>query len=543
MPRAVTRAERFADGIDLYDWLPDGSGFVAVATLPPEETPGDRRRRLELYGDVRRFPAPSSKPSFFRVALDGMTVDRLGEAPFDQPETLAVSPDGAWMAASGSAEEQTTAGAELVLLPLGAPGGALRRFSNDIWEESLAWSGRELFVAGPGERRDGVQHNTEGRLYRLGEPERLVRLHPELPGYVKQLVPLPGGAVLLTDNLSTRMRILRVQAGADPVTLLDHRGWIFNLSASRDGKTVAFVAADSTHYPEIYLARGDLTGIRPVTRLNEALTRAPLPEIETFTWDDGAGGTVEGALFWPPGRKGEKGLPLIVDLHGGPFSVARTEAVSLAGSFLSYPALLAARGFLVLNPNYRGSAGRGDAFTQGIEGHHCSRPSEDVIRGVESLVARGQADRGRLGLMGYSGGGGLSKCLIGRTRMFRAVATGSGVWNDIATFTSKRGALWTESFYPGSSPWTDFSLWWKESPMSGLDQVETPTLILAGERDGDAPRQAEELYRGLTRRGVPTELLLFPGEGHVFQRPSHKRTKMRAEISWLEHHLLGTPRP
>jgi dipeptidyl aminopeptidase/acylaminoacyl peptidase len=102
--------------------------------------------------------------------------------------------------------------------------------------------------------------------------------------------------------------------------------------------------------------------------------------------------------------------------------------------------------------------------------------------------------------------------------------------------------MWTEAFYGGVQPWEDFALWWNESPMSGLGRVKTPTLIVAGENDGEAPRQGDELYRGLVARGVPAESLVFPGEGHVFTRPSHKRTKMRAEISWLEHYLLGKPR-
>ena len=307
---------------------------------------------------------------------------------------------------------------------------------------------------------------------------------------------------------------------------------------------IAFVASDSRHFPEIYVAQGPngMAQARPVTDLNAAFTREPLPEIETVSWDGGDGTSVEGVLFWPPGKKGQKGLPLIVDLHGGPFGVARTEAVSLQGSFLSFPATLAARGFLVLNPNYRGSAGRGDAFTQGIEGHRCSRPSEDVIRGVESLIGRGWADRTRLGLIGYSGGGGLSKCLLSRTHLFRAVSTGAGVWNDVDLYSSTRGLMWSEAYFQGTSPGERFDLWWRESPASGLEKIRTPTLILAGESDHDSPRQADELYRGLVARGVPAESLVFPGEGHVFTRPSHKRAKMRTEISWFEHYLLGKPR-
>jgi dipeptidyl aminopeptidase/acylaminoacyl peptidase len=544
VPRRLTDPTRFVDGVDLYDWLPDGSGVVFVAGEPPEETAEARRKRLDFYGDVRRFPGPPAKASFHRVALSDSRAERIADFPFELPLALAVSPDGWWLAAIGSAASQTAASAELFLLPLGPQAMGAQRTRNSIWEESLAWSGKDLFVAGPGED-SGRYTNTEGRLFRLEGFSRLARVSPGLAGYVKQVVPLADGGLLVTANVSTHMRVSRVEPGpGTALNLLDQPGWIANLSASRDGKVIAFVASDPRHFPEVYVAQGPdgLARARPVTDLNAALTHSPLPETETVSWDDGAGGTVEGVLFWPPGRKGAQGLPLIVDLHGGPFSVARTEAVSLAASFLSFPAVLASRGFLVLNPNSRGSAGRGDAFSQGIENRRCSRPSEDVIRGVESLIARGWADRARLGLMGYSAGGGLSKCLLGRTDLFRAVSTGAGVWNDIAAYTSPRGPLWAESFYPGTSPWTDFDLWWRESPLSGLERIKTPTLLISGERDGDSQRQGDELYRALLARGVPVEHLVFPGEGHVFSKPSHKRTKMRAEISWLEHYLLGKPR-
>jgi dipeptidyl aminopeptidase/acylaminoacyl peptidase len=102
--------------------------------------------------------------------------------------------------------------------------------------------------------------------------------------------------------------------------------------------------------------------------------------------------------------------------------------------------------------------------------------------------------------------------------------------------------MWAEAFYNGTTPWGDRELWRNESPSERLDQVKTPTLTFAGERDGLSPVQSEELYRGLVVRGVPAELLVFPGEGHIFAKPSHKRTNMLAEISWLEHWLLGTPR-
>jgi dipeptidyl aminopeptidase/acylaminoacyl peptidase len=547
--RRLTDAVRFPDGIDLYDWLPDGSGLVVEAVDPPGAAAAGERRERAFYGDVRRLPNPSRRASLALISSAGGRVEPLGAAPFDEVGVLAVSPDGRWLAAIGNSFRETIDGSEIALLALtpGAAAGAPRRSRNFVLEEHLVWSGKDLFVTGMGEERDGRYSATESRLYRaVGTGDlRLTREAPGLAGGLAEAFPLASGSLLTVTNVSTRMQIALVAPASGKVrTLRDQRGWISNLSATPTGNRIAFVAGDAHHFAEIHLAEG-LDGVataRAVTAFNADLTAVPLPEIETVSWEGDDGVTVEGVLFWPPGHRGERGLPLIVDLHGGPFGVARTEALDLFGAYMSYPALLAARGFLVLNPNYRGSAGRGDDFARGIEGHRCSRPAADVIRGVESLAARGWADRGRVGLIGYSGGGGLSKCLIGRTDLFRAAATGAGVWDDIALFGAGRGGFWAEVFYEGKPPWEDFQRWWSESPISALEQVKTPTLIIAGERDGMAPAQATEMLHNLMWHGTEAELLLFPGEQHIFARPSHRRTKIRAEISWLEHHLLGKPR-
>ncbi len=541
-PRRLTDPARFPEGIDLYDWLPDGSGAVLASSEPPDREPGQR----DFYGDVRRLPAPPPRSALFRLALADGRIERLAPAPFDELEALSVSPDGRWLAVTGSGLRGTVDTAEVALLPTTGTAGMPRRTRNFILEESLAWAGKDLFVSGMGEEKDGRYTATESRLYRADAGDlRLVRTASGLQGHLDHMVPLADGSLLAVTLVSTGMRISRVEPASGKVRLLrEQHGWITNLSASRDGSRIAFTAGDAHHFAEIYVAEGvdGVAGARPVTGFNAALSGSPLPEIETVSWDGGDGVSVEGVLFWPPGRKGEKGLPLVVDLHGGPFGAARIEAVDLYGAYMSYPALLAARGFLVLNPNYRGSAGRGDGFTKGLEGHHCSVPSQDVIRGVESLVARGWADRERVGLIGYSGGGSLSKCLLGRTDLFRAACTGAGVWDHLSLFGTVRGGFWAEVFYGGKAPWEDFELWWNESPLGALGRVRTPTLIVAGERDGTTPTQAAELYHDLVWRGVPVELLVFPGEGHIFSKPSHKRTKIRAELSWLEHYLLGKPR-
>lgn len=548
-PRRLTDPERFADGISLYDWLPDNSGVVFVAADAPDEAALARQRKLrDLYGDVRRMPGTMlSESALYRQPIaPGSTAARLAEVPFEIPTALALSPDGWWAALNGYGLSEMTDTGEVLLLPLGPQAQAPVRTKNLSWEESFAWVGSDLIVAAAGEEVDGRFAVTEAHLHRAGTGGgRLTRIAPDLPGSVVQMVPLGDGSLLVTTIVSTRMRVSRVEpATGKVVPLHEHRGWIYTVSASRDGRRIAFVAGDPRRFSEIYVADGPggIATARPLTRWNARLSAAPLPEIETVSWDNGEGSQVEGVLFWPPGRKGEKGLPLIVDLHGGPFGVARTEAVGLYGSYMSYPALLSSRGFLVLNPNYRGSAGRGDAFTRAVQGGNCSRPARDVITGAESLVARGWADRNRVGIIGYSYGGLTTNCVITRTDLFRAAATGAGQWNALSLFTSRRGRSWSETFYGSKTPWEDLELFWRESPISGAGRIKTPTLAVAGQQDGGAPVQAEALYWSLTAAGVPVELLLFPGEGHIFHKPSHKVTKIRAEIDWLEHHLLGKPR-
>lgn len=550
VPRRLTDPARFEDGIFLYDWLPDGSGMVFAATAPPDEAERTAQKKLrDFYGDVRRLPGPPvPKTGLYKGRLTpaGLEVDSLGTAPFEAVGLLDLSPDGGWLALTGFALSERADTSELVLLPIGPQAQGARSTQNLAWEENLAWAGQDLFVAAMGEEKNGRFSVTEGHLFRMGSGDRLVPVAPDLPGYIQQIAPLADGSLLVSTSVSTRMRISRVEPATGKVRQLhEHRGWIFNFSASRDGGKIAFVASDARRFPEVYIADGPdgIGKARPLTQSNAALSRGPLPEIETVSWDNGEGDTVEGVLFWPPGRKGEKNLPLVVDLHGGPFSVARTEAVGLGGAYTSYPALLASRGFLVLNANYRGSAGRGDEFTRAVQDGHCSRPATDVVTGALSLVSRGWADRSRLGVVGYSYGGVVANCVLARSDLFRAVCSGAGRWNDISYVTGgPRGLAWAEIFYKGKLPWEAFEEYWEESPVSRTGRVKTPTLAVYGGVDRVTPSQAEAMYRALSFADAPVELLIFPGEGHLFRKPSHKLTKIRAEISWLEHYLLGKPR-
>lgn len=543
-PRRLTD---LAEGVSVYDWLPDGSAVIIIASEPADPAADAQEKLRKFYGDVRRLPGPPlPKSSFYKVALKDGRAERIADFPFEFPVALSVSPDGQWLAAIGDAGTQLAQEAEVYVLPLGPQAVSPRQTRNFAWEESLAWAGRDLLLTASGEEKDGRFLITENRLHRFEGDGRLTRITPGLEGHVVQILALDDGSLLATTLVSTRIRVSRVEPATGRVQFLHELpGWAFSFSASGDGRRIAFVASDSRHFAEIHVADGldRVAGARPVTDFNAAFNQGPLPEIEKVSWSNGEGDMVEGILFWPPGKKGEKGLPLIVDVHGGPFGVARLEGLALYGSSMAYPALLASRGFLVLNPNYRGSAGRGDEFTRAVQMHRCSRPATDVITGAENLIARGWADRNRVGLLGYSYGGHTGNCVISRSDIFRAACTGAGIWNDTTFYSAlPRGPGWAQTFFGGKAPWEDKQLWWDESPISRTARVKTPLLAVYGGVDGATASQSESLYNNLTRGGVPVEVLVFPGEGHIFQKPSHKLTKVRAEISWLEHYLLGKPR-
>jgi dipeptidyl aminopeptidase/acylaminoacyl peptidase len=546
-PQRITRVEDFPRGVDLYEWLPDGSGLIIESDAPSEDELAAAEALRLKQGDVRRLPAPQPHPMLFRITLADHHIEPLGPAPFLLPAGLAISPDGRRLALVGGGLRETSDDTDVALLSLAPPMTPAQTSHDRVFEDRVLWSEENLYATGMGEERNGRYTATENRLYRVGDQGTFQAspFSPAPEGGIDDIIALEHGRFLIASLRSTHMTVSVVDPAAKTSAVVhETRGWIHDLSASSTGR-VAFAAGDARHFGDLYVAESPdrMGAARQVTHFNEALAAGPIPTMETVTWTATDGVAVEGVLFWPPGHPERRNLPLIIDLHGGPFGAARTEALGLFGSFMSYPALLAARGYLVLNVNYRGSAGRGDAFVRGIEGHLCSVPADDVVRGVEDLVRRGWADRTRVGAIGYSGGGTLTKCLAGRSQAFAAIVTGAGVWDEIALFGSRRGQSRAETFFDGKPPLDDAERWGRESARGALATVKTPTLIVAGEQDGGAPAQATEMYYDLLWRGVPTELLLFPDESHIFGRPSHRVAKIEAELAWFEKYLRDAPSP
>ncbi len=278
-----------------------------------------------------------------------------------------------------------------------------------------------------------------------------------------------------------------------------------------------------------------------LTRVNPQVDAWKLPQISLVRWKGADGDEVEGVLELPPDYKpGDGPLPMIVEIHGGP-----TAATLCSLRFWIYGrTLMAAKGYALLSPNYRGSTGYGDRFMTGLIGHENDIEVRDILTGVDAMIERGIADPERLGVMGWSNGGFLTNCLITRTERFKAASSGAGLIDLVMHWSTEDTPGHVINYMQGL-PWKVPEAYRAGSPLYNLHKVRTPTLIHVGEHDArHTPTHSRALYRALRHYlKVPTELVVYPDEGHVLTTYEHRKAKMEWDLAWFERYLQSEPRP
>lgn len=258
-----------------------------------------------------------------------------------------------------------------------------------------------------------------------------------------------------------------------------------------------------------------------------------VPESRTFTISDGT--EVQAWLVRDPDREGPR--PLLLDVHGGPHNAWNAAADEMH----FYHQELAGRGWAVLLVNPRGSDGYGEAFYDGVNGGWGVADANDFLEPIDALVAEGIADPDRLAITGYSYGGFMTCWLTGHDDRFKAGVAG-GVVSDLVSMygTSDDGAC-LSSYELGGTPWEQAERFAAMSPLSHVDRVATPTLILHGRDDLTCPvGQALQWHTPLRERGVPTELVLYPDASHVFillGPPSQRIDYARRLVDWVERYV------
>jgi dipeptidyl aminopeptidase/acylaminoacyl peptidase len=306
------------------------------------------------------------------------------------------------------------------------------------------------------------------------------------------------------------------------------------ISAAIRSPRFAFVYSSLQKPAEIYLSDSPdkLEQARPITSFNKSLAEKDLPQGKPYRWKADDGTTVEGMLIYPPGKFEQKNLPLFTFIHGGP---ADADGNLFEADWYQWSALAATQGWLVFQPNYRGSTGYGDKFLQQIVPTIVSRPGKDILEGVDAIVKDGLADPGHLAVGGYSYGGYMTNWLITQTTRFKAAVTGAGAVEHLANWGND-DTTFDDAYFLGGRPWEAPQRYHDEAAIFQIDKVKTPTHMVAGANDiRVAVLEDYLLEHALYSLGIPNALLILPGEGHSLgKNPWHGKIKVREELNWLQ---------
>jgi dipeptidyl aminopeptidase/acylaminoacyl peptidase len=314
-----------------------------------------------------------------------------------------------------------------------------------------------------------------------------------------------------------------------------------DVSFTRDFKTLGIAAQDETHLTEIFVSGAQKFSPRKLTDVTAQVKDWSLGSAEVISWKSKDGTTIEGILRKPANYDASKKYPLLVMIHGGPTGISQP---LLSAGDTYYPTqIFLSKGALVLQPNYRGSAGYGAAFRALNVRNLGVGDMWDVMSGVDSLIARGIVDESKLGSMGWSQGGYISAFLTTNTDRFKAISVGAGISNWMTYYVNTDITPFTRQ-YLHATPWDDQEIYQKTSPMSTIQQAKTPTLIQLGSVDKRVPvPDSYELYRGLQDQHVPSRLILYTGFGHPITKPKSNRAVMQANLDWFNHYIWGDEFP
>ncbi len=310
---------------------------------------------------------------------------------------------------------------------------------------------------------------------------------------------------------------------------------------TNDFKKLAFIAEDSTHITELFVTSVSPFAPRKLTDVTAQVKDWILGKPEVVSWKSQDGAQIEGILYKPADYDPAKKYPLLVMIHGGPTG---TSMPLLAASSYAYPLqTFLCKGALVLEPNYRGSAGYGAAFRALNVRNLGVGDMWDVMSGVDSLIAKGIVDPNRLAAMGWSEGGYISAFLTTHTDRFKAISVGAGISDWMTYYVNTDITPFTRQ-YLHATPWNDPEVYAKTSPITTINQAKTPTLIQQGSNDKRVPvPDSFELYRGLQDQGVTARLILYTGFGHGVNKPKSQRALLQANLDWFSYYIWNEPIP
>ncbi len=524
------------------------------STLDPKRFDGRVITSIRYKRDgtlpFRPDPLIRKKRQLFVVPSSGGDPVRLTTLGFDVGG-ICWSRDSNTILFTGDPEQDDELKTDLTgeIFAVSRTGGEPRKLTeNPGSESSVAWSPSSEMIAflstpARGEETDlmVVEVAADGSF--RGSPSNLTANWDLRPG--PPIWTPDGGAVRFSAGIGGNRHIFEIGSNGGQVrqvTKGDRR--LRGLSSDAKGRVLAYTVTDATTPPEVFVSSFDGFGESRVTTFNDGwLKEVTLNPAEPLKWTVANGTEIEGWVVKPVDYDPDKKYPLILKIHGGPHG-------AYGNTFFRTFHVLSATGFFVLYPNPRGSSGYGHDFMYATRGKWGLMDSEDYLGGVDAALARYSAiDSTRIGVSGGSYGGYMTNWLTSTTTRFSAAVTSRSITNWESWYGTSDAQRLTEYEFLGA-PWEQRELYRKLSPISYVENVTAPTLIIHSEQDWRTPiGDGEQWFMALKKRGVPVELVRYPRSSHGLSRtgePWLLVDRLERIRSWFDHWLNeaeGEPTP
>ena len=563
---AVTQG---SETVHAFSWSPDSQTVYFATRMPWTKSQKDAYKKE--WKDVSQYRAAERGDSVFALRVGDALAHRAAAGTRETPESekeqditpgsrvlastplriqqLATSPNGqklAFLTEPISERQEKVELYEIYSIDLASssPGQSPRQLTrNHAVEGDLDWAedNRHLFfTVSVGDIGDSYR-DLQPHLYSVDtEGGQVQQWGKEFAGAVNHYT-VAGSRILVSGRVGTEVPVYSATHPTDSFSKLNTWGGTYErISAAKSSPKIAFIYSALEKPTEVYLADRieKIQEAKPITSFNRLFTERDLPKGKPYRWKADDGTTVEGMLIYPPGQFEAKNLPTLVLIHGGP---ADADGNHFEADWYQWDRLAASAGWLVFEPNYRGSTGYGDKFLMQIVPEIVSRPGKDILEGVDALVKDGIANPNQLAVGGYSYGGYMTNWLITQTARFKAAVTGAGAVEHVANWGND-DTTFDDAYFLGGLPWEAAQRYHDEAAIYFINRVKTPTHMVAGADDiRVAVAENYLLDHALHILGVPSTLVVFPGEGHsLSNNPWHGKIKVREELKWLQKYG-GTP--
>ena len=516
-------------GVSGFRFAPDGKQLLLSAT---DQAAKDEEDRKKVKDDTIVMDRDIKMTHLWLWNIDKKEEKRLTEGNFTVSDPQW-SPDGTHITYTTRPTPKADDGSLSDVWIMTIAGGAKKKLEGLAGSSDLArWSPDGKWIAYTGDTDSGGGVSTT-YLYLIsangGAPRQLT---PKFDLSVGTPVwSRDGKTIFFSTNVLEAIEVYAFDVASGEVKQLSRRGGSTGITEiSRDGRIVG-TSSRAKHPTELYTANADFSAEKTLTDQNAWLQDYATAETEIVKWKSKDGTEVEGLLTKPVGYEAGKKAPFLLNPHGGPTGAS-------LNNFNGTAQVLAANGFAVLQPNFRGSTGKGLAFAQANKNTWGKGDYEDCMSGVDAMIAKGLADPDRLGAFGWSYGGYMTFWILTQTDRFKAVSPGAAISNIYSMYSQNDIQRYLRWFYSDKSPWEAQELYWDRSPMKYIKNVKTPTMIMHGQVDTRVPiAQAQEFYMALKEMNVPVEFVVYPRENHGFTEPRHQMDRVRRYVKFFAKYL------